>query len=87
MAYGIKVLPKEDPYVKIAENALSSLASAGTPGAFLVDFLPIRTLHPLILPLFYFIFIFMILCQSNMFLRGYLVQALKEKPGNGESIL
>ena len=39
--YGIKVLPKDDPYIETAKNALASLNIAGAPGAFLVDMLPI----------------------------------------------
>lgn len=42
VVYGIDVLASNDPYVETAEKALASVAVAGTPGAFLVDFFPIR---------------------------------------------
>jgi hypothetical protein len=51
IAYGIKVLPKGDPYIAMAEKAIASAAIAATPGAFLVDVLPICALHSPILPL------------------------------------
>jgi hypothetical protein len=40
--YGIKVRPTGDPYIETAEKALTAMAEAGTPGAFLVDSFPIR---------------------------------------------
>jgi hypothetical protein len=40
--YGIKVLPRADPYIAIAEKALDAITFAINPGAFLVDVLPIR---------------------------------------------
>ena len=43
IVYGIKVLPKEDPYIATAENAIAGVTVAGNPGAFLVDVLPICT--------------------------------------------
>jgi hypothetical protein len=44
--YGIKVLPTNDPYLETAETAMAALAKAGTPGAFLVDTLPICPSFP-----------------------------------------
>lgn len=41
VVYGIKVLPKGDPYIKAAEEALAAIKEAGNPGTFLVDILPI----------------------------------------------
>lgn len=41
IAYGIDILPENDPYVKMAETAASNINAAGVPGAFFVDFLPI----------------------------------------------
>ena len=41
IAYGIKITESEDPYIVIAEKAMSSIAEAGIPGTFLVDFFPI----------------------------------------------
>jgi hypothetical protein len=39
--YGIKVLPKADPYIVIVEKALEAVIAAANPGAFLVDVLPV----------------------------------------------
>ncbi|KAJ7626738.1 cytochrome P450 [Mycena rosella] len=41
VTYGIDVLPKNDPYVALAEHAVQSLADASIPGRFLVDSIPI----------------------------------------------
>lgn len=41
IVYGIDVQPEDDPYIDIAEKAMAGAAEASTPGAFLVDFLPI----------------------------------------------
>jgi len=38
--YGIRVKPKDDPYIIIAEEALKASGEAGVPGRFLVDILP-----------------------------------------------
>ncbi|KAJ6533290.1 cytochrome P450 [Mycena vulgaris] len=46
VAYGITVLPKDDPYVTLAEHALHSLVFAIVPGRFLVDSLPILKYVP-----------------------------------------
>jgi len=40
IAYGLDVLPKDDPYIAIAEEGVHSIVVAGTPGAFLVDTFP-----------------------------------------------
>ncbi|KAF8493347.1 cytochrome P450 [Gautieria morchelliformis] len=41
VVYGIKVLPKADPYIAIAEKAMEVVSLAANPGSFLVDVLPI----------------------------------------------
>ncbi|KDQ55433.1 hypothetical protein JAAARDRAFT_37446 [Jaapia argillacea MUCL 33604] len=38
--YGIDIEPQNDHYVEVAEEALTALGKAATPGAFLVDSLP-----------------------------------------------
>ncbi|KAJ7202579.1 cytochrome P450 [Mycena pura] len=40
VTYGIRILPEDDPYVKLAEDAIHTLSDAATPGRFLVDFIP-----------------------------------------------
>ena len=60
IVYGIKVLPKGDPYLSTAEKALAALTFAGIPGSFLVDVLPIRVLYYLTILL---LFVFTILYQ------------------------
>ncbi|KAF7338938.1 Cytochrome P450 [Mycena venus] len=40
VAYGIDVLPIDDPYIRLAKAALQGLALATLPGAFLVDTIP-----------------------------------------------
>ncbi|KAJ7483475.1 cytochrome P450 [Mycena latifolia] len=45
-AYGIDVLPKNDPYVTLAEHAVQSLVFAVVPGRFLVDSIPILKYVP-----------------------------------------
>lgn len=35
-AYGITVLPENDPYVKLAEEAVQTMVYASLPGRFLV---------------------------------------------------
>ncbi|KAJ6473454.1 cytochrome P450, partial [Mycena vulgaris] len=46
VAYGINVLPKDDPYVTLTERALHSFVSAMVSGRFLVDSLPILKYVP-----------------------------------------
>ncbi|KAJ7719640.1 cytochrome P450 [Mycena metata] len=46
VAYGIDVLPVNDPYVALAEEAAESVASAAVPGRFLVDSIPILKYVP-----------------------------------------
>ncbi|KAJ7607937.1 cytochrome P450 [Roridomyces roridus] len=45
-AYGIDVLPQNDPYVNLAEKALHSLVYALVPGRFVVDSLPVLKYVP-----------------------------------------
>ncbi|KAF8219321.1 cytochrome P450 [Tricholoma matsutake] len=40
IAYGVDVLPKDDPYIATAEEGVHTLLLAAVPGAFLVDTLP-----------------------------------------------
>jgi hypothetical protein len=40
ITYGIDTLPKNDPYIATAEEAVAALSQAATPGAFLVDAIP-----------------------------------------------
>ena len=42
IAYGITIDPKDDHYIIVAEKALDGMAKAAAPGAFFVDFIPIR---------------------------------------------
>jgi hypothetical protein len=46
MTYGIKVQPYNDPYIKIAEEAVGAIAELMIPGAFLVDIIPILKYVP-----------------------------------------
>jgi hypothetical protein len=46
IAYGIAVQETDDPYLSIAEEALSGLTQAAIPGAFWVDFVPILKYVP-----------------------------------------
>ncbi|KAJ7448564.1 cytochrome P450 [Mycena latifolia] len=46
VAYGINVLPKNDPYVTLAEHAVHSFVFASVPGRFLVDSIPILKYVP-----------------------------------------
>ena len=46
MTYSIEVHPYNDPYIKIAEEALGSIAELLIPGAFLVDIIPILKYVP-----------------------------------------
>ncbi|GLB38676.1 putative cytochrome P450 family protein [Lyophyllum shimeji] len=50
IAYGIKVQPRDDPHIAIAERAMHTLSIAGVPGAFLVDTLPILKHVPSCMP-------------------------------------
>lgn len=43
VAYGIDVLPENDPYIHKAEEAITTLKFAAVPGKFLVDSFPFRT--------------------------------------------
>ncbi|RXW12792.1 hypothetical protein EST38_g13061 [Candolleomyces aberdarensis] len=46
VAYGIEMQPKDDPYVRMSERAMSGLVLAGTPGRWLVDVLPLLKYVP-----------------------------------------
>ena len=46
MTYSIKIEPYNDPYIKIAEEALGSISELIIPGAFLVDIIPILKYVP-----------------------------------------
>ncbi|KAF7354308.1 Cytochrome P450 [Mycena venus] len=50
IAYGIKVLPSNDPYIQMAEKAAKSISIAGIPGAFLVDIFPALKYVPIWFP-------------------------------------
>lgn len=45
MTYGIETLPEGDPYIELAERAMSTLGEVSVPGAYLVDFFPVCTSH------------------------------------------
>ncbi|KAJ7167250.1 cytochrome P450 [Mycena crocata] len=46
VAYGIEVLPTDDPYVELAHKAVRTLSEAGVPGKYLVDSLPLLKYVP-----------------------------------------
>ena len=46
IGYGIAVRESDDPYISIAEEALTRAAEAGIPGAFWVDWFPILRYVP-----------------------------------------
>lgn len=46
ITYGIEVLAKNDPYIELAVAAMNGLDTAGIPGAFLVDALPLLKFVP-----------------------------------------
>ena len=46
MTYSIKVHPYNDPYIKIADEAMGALVELLIPGAFFVDFFPILKYVP-----------------------------------------
>ena len=48
--YGFKIRPKDDPYVKIAEDGTEFIQGA-VPGSFLVDVFPFRGLIAIMLSL------------------------------------
>jgi len=49
-AYGIDVLPEDDPHIDISEKALHAMACAGNRGSFLVDSLPFLKYVPEFFP-------------------------------------
>jgi hypothetical protein len=46
IGYGIAVQESDDPYISIAEEAVSGVTEAGLPGAFWVDWFPILRYVP-----------------------------------------
>jgi hypothetical protein len=46
MTYSIKILPYNDPYIKISEEAAQAMAELLVAGAFLVDIIPILKYVP-----------------------------------------
>ena len=46
MTYSINVRPYNDPYIKIAEEAVGAIAELLIPGAFLVDIIPVLKYVP-----------------------------------------
>ena len=46
MTYSINIQPYNDPYIKIAEEALKASSELLIPGAFLVDIIPILKYVP-----------------------------------------
>ena len=46
MTYSINVRPYNDPYIKIAEEAMGAIAELLMPGAFLMDIIPILIYVP-----------------------------------------
>ncbi|KAJ7894417.1 cytochrome P450 [Mycena olivaceomarginata] len=46
VTYGINVLPSNDPYIRLAEDAMHAISIAGVPGAFLVDTIPVLKYVP-----------------------------------------
>ncbi|KAF7977803.1 hypothetical protein HWV62_2717 [Athelia sp. TMB] len=40
VAYGIRTLPEDDPYIQTAEEAVAAIADAAIPGRYMVDNLP-----------------------------------------------
>lgn len=40
IAYGIDVLPRDDPYILTAEHAVASISATTNAGSYLVDVLP-----------------------------------------------
>ena len=50
MTYGIQIKDDNDPFIDIAEAALSSVSLALAPGAFLVDVIPMLKYVPEFIP-------------------------------------
>ncbi|KDR66581.1 hypothetical protein GALMADRAFT_147803 [Galerina marginata CBS 339.88] len=50
LAYGLPMQDSNDPFVDLAQQALTSLAEAGVPGAFLVDVFPVLKYIPEFVP-------------------------------------
>jgi len=45
VVYGMRISPQDDEYISVAEKALDGMARAASPGAFLVDIIPICRCH------------------------------------------
>ncbi|KDR66540.1 hypothetical protein GALMADRAFT_259045 [Galerina marginata CBS 339.88] len=50
MAYGLPVQNSDDPFVNLVQRATASIGEAATPGAFLVDIIPILKYVPEFVP-------------------------------------
>lgn len=50
VAYGIEVLSDEDPFIATATASFASVSQVSTPGAYLVDVLPILKYTPSWMP-------------------------------------
>lgn len=46
ISYGIDASPKNDPWVKIVSDGMESFGHAGTPGAYLIDWIPLLRFVP-----------------------------------------
>ena len=46
IGYGIAVQESDDPYISIAEEAVTQITKAGIPGTFWVDFFPLLKYVP-----------------------------------------
>lgn len=43
ISYGIDASPENDPWVKLVSDGMESFGRAGTPGAYPIDWIPLRT--------------------------------------------
>ncbi|KZP23303.1 cytochrome P450 [Athelia psychrophila] len=50
VAYGIKALPEDDPFIKLAEESIAVTSAASMPGRFLVETVPILKYVPAWMP-------------------------------------
>lgn len=46
ISYGIDASPEDDPWVKIVSDGMESFGHAGTPGAYLIDWIPLLKYVP-----------------------------------------
>jgi hypothetical protein len=49
-AYGLRILPEHDPYIKLSEAGLVPIIKSANWGTYFVDFLPILKYFPSWLP-------------------------------------